>query len=59
LNLARGLDRIATSKGLEELDPVDMPLLPSKVSPTAISFGFGIGFSDPWRGAAASTRGPQ
>lgn len=59
LNLARGLDRIATSKGFAELDPVDVPFLPGKVSPTAISFGIGIGFSDPWRGAAASTRGPQ
>lgn len=59
LNLARGLDRIETSQGMVKLDPVDMPLLPSKVSPTGIAFGIGIGFSDPWRGAAANVRGPQ
>lgn len=55
LNLARGLDRIHTAQGAETLEPVDMPLLPGKLSPTGVAFGIGLGFSDPWRGATANS----
>lgn len=52
LNIARGLDRIgedAYGKGGRKMNPIDIPLLPSEISPTRIHFSIGTGFRNSWQ----------
>jgi len=50
-NLARGLDRIGEDiygKGGRKMNPLDIPILPSAISPTKVTFSVGFNFNDSW-----------
>ncbi len=51
LSFARGLDRIAKKadgSGGSRLHRIDIPLLPTAIEPTKISFTIGMGFNNRW-----------
>lgn len=51
INFARGLDRIAKKadgSGGSRLHRIDIPLLPTSIEPTKISFSIGMGFNNRW-----------
>lgn len=50
LSFARALDRIGEedSPNGKRITPIDVPILPQKVSPTRIKFAIGMGFINSW-----------
>lgn len=51
INIARGLDRVAKNadgSGGSRLHRIDIPLLPTAIEPTRISFSIGMGFNNRW-----------
>lgn len=52
LNIAKGLDRVGENKdgsGGHKMNPIDIPLLPKKVSPTRIHLTIGTAFNNMWQ----------
>lgn len=59
--IARALDRVgqdSEGNGGRKVTPLDVPVLPSVVSPTQVRLNIGMGFSNGWMGSRTATHMP-